>query len=490
MTAPASSRMSSTARSKALAVGTMVGALQSPDLRVDAREKSCTSSLFIPSYGTSLAHAVLLALQSASDDRELEDYCAEKIQSVFRMYQQRREYRKAKLAVLSMQRLFRGHVVRMAVHDTVSNTMKDYERQCFDYYATRIQAIFRGFHSRKHVDDYYARRAYIRKVTSESDQVLKLAGEQRQCDDELTEAEEKQREAEAYVRATQQVHFMLSTVGVSGVYRRRGDPEGIQTVPFESNVEEDIRHNTMVLRREERKKERELQLQRKKAKASKEHQEEEEESPLRGAAGSGGVGEDSDDEGSEGKWLYGSEMPMPLEPTRPFEMSSHGKGSSGRGGTIGVRCVTNHAGPHLLTSSTAQTCYWEERTALPPQRAMVAPEHCCRKRHPDDFKQHSTESQPPPKGPVTAIQSWKTPSTFHLKYKGKGHDCLLPPIQTTYNTEAAALQKSVDRQYVAQLHQSKAFKVPLYAPEYFPEVPVEKRKTRSGRPHPGVTASV
>lgn len=257
--------------------GTAVVVAVSPPLSLAARENSCASALFLPDYGSLILNAVISAQQDAYGMAQFEGFCAEKIQSVFRMYRARRTYRHLRRAVLSIQRVFRAYVVRKEVKVHLQEEEVEYARSCFHYYATRIQAIFRGYYSRKYVDDYYARRAYIFAVAERSDSVLQNAIRQRIISDAESYQAQQEKEAAAYTKATEQVHFILSTVGCSGVYRRwplggtngdgqdregqQGDAQKngsaagshtgkLQALPFHTNIEDDIRKNAQRVRRE------------------------------------------------------------------------------------------------------------------------------------------------------------------------------------------------------------------------------------------------
>lgn len=507
--------------------GASGGAQPPPPLNLAARESSaCTSALFLPAYGSLLSHAVLDALQDAHYNAEYEHFCAEKIQATYRMYRQRKMYMQTRNSVLALQRVYRAHVVRQEVQQSCQGDSLGFENACFHYYATRIQAVFRGYYSRKYVDDYYARRAYIRRVAMESERVRHLAADQRREHDAESDEKRRAREEDEYVRATEKVHFMLSTVGRSGVYRRCVEHAGAETTPFATNVEEDIRRNTQRVRRAERQEQvkriQQAEMARMKAieeavvstsqgggkagmkKKKKKGNMERRESELSHGSHEGrhilrhddddhNENDESIDDGGEGAFerVYMNEdlqnmmanlsgrnsrrsTTLSGPPSGDLTGGKPKKGRYGRGCGVAPMELGGNAvegeregewvGPHQVSPSTAQSCAWEAVDALPPQRPMIPLTSCCRKDHPDNYKIHSTQAQAPPQGPVTAVQTWPTPSTFSLKFKGSSHDCLLPPVQSTYNTEAAALQKSVDDKYTRSLHEKQIFKVALYPP--------------------------
>lgn len=249
-----------------------------PPLCLAARENSCASALFLPDYGSLIQHAVIASQQQAYSMADFESFCAAKIQSVFRMCRERQTYQRIRCAIVAIQRVFRAYVERKKINVQREEEELQYEISCFHYYATRIQAVFRGYYSRKYVDDYYARRAYIFAVAAQSDRVLQNAIHQRLVSDAESDLAQCVKEETAYTKATQQVHFILSTVGCSGVYRRwplvaaekehksgvevrrentktdsnDGVPTSgkVQALPFQTNIEDDIRRNAQKVRRE------------------------------------------------------------------------------------------------------------------------------------------------------------------------------------------------------------------------------------------------
>lgn len=273
MSASSPSR-SSPGRSTKVHPGSSVVVAVAPPLSLAARENNCTSALFLPDYGSLIRHAVIRSQQDAFNVADFENFCAEKVQCVFRMFRERRTYKRTLRAILSVQRIFRAYVARNRVKRLQEKDELTYVESCFHYYASRIQAVFRGYYSRKYVDDYYARRAYIFSVAARSDEVLQDAIHQRLVSDKEDAEAQQKKEKAAYTKATEQVHFILSTVGCSGVYRRwplddfsRVELQGggksggrnldgsgragkLQAMPFQTSIEDDIRKNAQRKRRD------------------------------------------------------------------------------------------------------------------------------------------------------------------------------------------------------------------------------------------------
>lgn len=265
---------SSPGRSAKVHPGSSVVVAVAPPLSLAARDNNCSSALFLPDYGSLIRHAVIRSQQDAFNIADFENFCAEKVQCVFRMFRERRAYQRTLRAILSLQRIFRAYVARNTVKTQQESDEIEYEKNCFHYYASRIQAVFRGYYSRKYVDDYYARRAYIFSVAARSDDVLQNAILQRLVRDKEDDEAQQKKEESVYTKATEKVHFILSTVECSGVYRRwpiddfanvelqalgksggrnlvgSGLAGKLQAMPFQTCIEDDIRKNARRKRRD------------------------------------------------------------------------------------------------------------------------------------------------------------------------------------------------------------------------------------------------
>lgn len=118
-----------------------------------------------------------------------------------------------------IQRLYRAHLVRKAVRkefvDTRYAALIDASRH---YAAVVIQRYFKGYYSRQHLHDFYARKAYIQAIALKGEQLrqeldIALAV---QLNNQLAEQEAKAREE--FDKTTQRLHHLVSTKVQPGVY--------------------------------------------------------------------------------------------------------------------------------------------------------------------------------------------------------------------------------------------------------------------------------
>ncbi|KAL7695848.1 IQ calmodulin-binding motif containing protein [Lotmaria passim] len=174
-----------------------------------------------PFYGTSLVNSVLQALEDASLCASVELHAAVKIQATFRMHQQATIFREVRRKACTIQRMFRGYSTRKHLENERATAQKlAYLKTVFDVFATRIQACYRGYASRKMRSNYYAQQAYIHTVTARAAAVLEDAHRARVEQDKLRTAESQRVQALSYARRTAQMHHTISTCSIPSVYQR------------------------------------------------------------------------------------------------------------------------------------------------------------------------------------------------------------------------------------------------------------------------------
>lgn len=89
----------------------------------------------------------------------------------------------------------------------------------FHYHALLVQKYFRGFYSRRYYHDFFARKAYIQSVVVKSNALReKLAA---QLEQQRREEEEKKaaENHEEFKKVTQNLHHLVSTTAVPGIYK-------------------------------------------------------------------------------------------------------------------------------------------------------------------------------------------------------------------------------------------------------------------------------
>ncbi|RNF14269.1 putative spermatogenesis-associated protein 17-like [Trypanosoma conorhini] len=190
-----------------------------------------------------LVAALMEAIAQANSVRQEELVAAVKIQSAYRMWREFRTYRVVRKAVVCVQRMYRGHMQRKRVMKRREEAEESHERAVYEYYATRIQACFRGYYVRCHVDNFFARKLYIEETLRVSSEVREMATQLHHAQVERDAEARLTLQKQSYKEATEKLHHLVSTVSVSGVYRRPMVPCSTMSV-YGSSVEGDIRHNS------------------------------------------------------------------------------------------------------------------------------------------------------------------------------------------------------------------------------------------------------
>ncbi|KAH9598052.1 IQ motif [Trypanosoma melophagium] len=197
-----------------------------------------------------IVSSVLEAMNQASSLQEVEIDAVLKIQSTYRMWRVRRVYCSIRNAVICLQRVYRGRLDRKYVMRIRQEADEAHEKAVYEYYAARIQAWFRGYYVRSYVDNFYARKRYIRDTLKASENVREMATkllEDQLQQKSITRSIQQEKE---YKEAAEKLHHMVSTVSVSGIYRPPMSASAVKTI-YGTNVEDDIRRFTSSVRRPE-----------------------------------------------------------------------------------------------------------------------------------------------------------------------------------------------------------------------------------------------
>nr|CCC95608.1 unnamed protein product [Trypanosoma congolense IL3000] len=208
------------------------------------------ASFYAPASCPRLVVAVMDALGAASASYLNEVMAACKIQSTYRMWRERRAYCRLCSAALCIQRVYRGHWDRRRVEMMRQDIATLHERCVYEYYASLIQACFRGYYVRRYKDNFYARRHYIQLTVRASEAVRGAAALELEEQQTREDAEKVNMRLKDYRGATEKIHFMTSTMSLDSIYRRPMDTYSVPTI-YGTYVEDDIRRNSSLVRRPE-----------------------------------------------------------------------------------------------------------------------------------------------------------------------------------------------------------------------------------------------
>ena len=135
----------------------------------------------------------------------------------------------------------RGHLGRQVTRRKRIERDLIRQRAFFDSYATCIQLRFRGFHSRKFLHNFYARKAYVTAVVQKGDEVRsRLAQRLEQQVAEKTGEQERSGRETVNTLATR-LHHLRSTASCAGIYNSPYHV-GYHPTAFGVPVEEHLRN--------------------------------------------------------------------------------------------------------------------------------------------------------------------------------------------------------------------------------------------------------
>jgi len=119
---------------------------------------------------------------------------------------------------LIVERITRGHLGRQCARRLriVRDTKR--QRDYFDAFAATIQLRFRGFHSRKYLHNFYARKAYIDAVLHKGDAIRTQL--QHRLDEQVVErtSEQERTGRESVNKLATRLHHLRSTASCAGIY--------------------------------------------------------------------------------------------------------------------------------------------------------------------------------------------------------------------------------------------------------------------------------
>lgn len=194
-----------------------------------------------------------------------ETFDKELTREYFRQHRETEESRTEEIgAVGSIQRLWRGYVARKYIaflHSEatrIKQTWRAYQGRLrakevkrqrvltaetgfFNAMATIIQKLWRGYFSRKRKQDFYARKAYLSHVTLTSNQVQRDIDESLQREFEVRTIEHQRREAQEFTNLSENLHHLLGTKHIHGVFNSPYGNEFSATafgVPMEKHIKD------------------------------------------------------------------------------------------------------------------------------------------------------------------------------------------------------------------------------------------------------------
>jgi hypothetical protein len=179
------------------------------------------------------------SMRRAEEDRASEYSATLMLQNSVRRVLQRSKFAFWRRHAMTLERVYRGHLGRNFYEDTQQERDARTRRAFWNSNAALVQKIFRGFYSRKHVHNFYLRKAYLDSVAQ--------TGQQRRAElddhyEQLYEIEMQRLQSERlakFEKVVGSLHHMLSTGSCAGVYNSPYDqmaPATVYGLPIEEHL--------------------------------------------------------------------------------------------------------------------------------------------------------------------------------------------------------------------------------------------------------------
>lgn len=149
-------------------------------------------------------------------DKETE--AATRMQSAFRGRLQYHGYENRRFMASQIQRVARGHCGRKRSRERRIERTLAHEKMVFDFYAEQIQKNWRGFYSRRHKHDFWARKMYIETVVKTGNDLREKLNAYAKDRAAFVEREREKRRLKEFKRVTENLHHLVGTKTTPGIY--------------------------------------------------------------------------------------------------------------------------------------------------------------------------------------------------------------------------------------------------------------------------------
>ncbi|KAE9017420.1 hypothetical protein PR001_g14404 [Phytophthora rubi] len=182
-------------------------------------------------------------LDDAEDQAETECKAATHIQRLFRGQRVRAAVTRQTDAELMLSRVYRGHLGRRRCKRLRAELHRAHRRAVLDYYAVAIQKLARGIQSRAKRLDFRKRKAYISELAAKGDNMRRMLEENLRKQQEREQLASEEAAREELVKVTQDLHHLVSTKAVAGIYNSPMQPASATSfgVPVETHIRENAR---------------------------------------------------------------------------------------------------------------------------------------------------------------------------------------------------------------------------------------------------------
>eukprot|EP00039_Didymoeca_costata_P024279 m.9864 g.9864 ORF g.9864 m.9864 type:complete len:219 (-) comp4154_c0_seq1:365-1021(-) len=156
----------------------------------------------------------------ADADRDRCYAAAVVIQRNWRIYAAKLHLERQHKAAIVIQRNFRSLKAKIERRKYVIRQLLLNRQASYAKAATMVQALWRGYRSRKKIHSFYDRKKFLQEVQEKNEQTLKSMNTFRASEELRLTEEQHRRQKQAYERRLSREHHLLSTTAMKGVYAR------------------------------------------------------------------------------------------------------------------------------------------------------------------------------------------------------------------------------------------------------------------------------
>ena len=161
---------------------------------------------------------------AANDLRQQEFHAAATIQWWFRTLIHSKHVKTLHSCAVIIQKKYRAYVTRKSYRKLVQLVMLKIVRTYHDMMATRIQALWRAFITRKVKADYYRRQEYLNALVLKNKFVESRLHEIEEINRFRQEVEIMEKEKAEMIYNYRKTHYLLSTKSIRGIYNSQHKP--------------------------------------------------------------------------------------------------------------------------------------------------------------------------------------------------------------------------------------------------------------------------
>lgn len=186
-------------------------------------------------------------IEEAQEKRELEFNAAVKIQRLWRRHRARQERAHRNKMAIIIQKMVRKHQAKVLVQCLRVEKARFERIAYFNLMATKIQKVWRGYDSRRHIFDFSKQQKYLSDVAAANERM------RRELDDHYARTNEAERRAkfERQKRLKEEKalhqHYLVSTAAIPSIFQPPAFTKDASVMPAVENFIRNVNKAKIVI---------------------------------------------------------------------------------------------------------------------------------------------------------------------------------------------------------------------------------------------------